>query len=111
MTDDPLQEKLSDLQTVLRSSAQPNLPLPKMEDLKAWLDDTRFQLWGRLQAAQTSDQPEFEDRFRVRRAAELCRRLAEDIGAGRIDRRRPELVELQAAASELDRAIADSRPQ
>ncbi len=109
MADEPLRERLSDLETALQGPARGDLPLPKMEDLKAWLDDARFQVWGQLQAAQTPDQPEFEDRFRVRRATELCRRLAEDVLARRIDPQRPELAELQAAAGELDRAVASAR--
>ena len=109
MTDNPLQEKLSDLETALQGSAQGGLPLPKMEDLKAWLDDTRFQVWGQLKAAQEPEQPEFEDRFRVRRATELCQRLAADVREGRTDAQRPELAELQAAAAELEQAIAAGR--
>jgi hypothetical protein len=109
MSEGPLEEKLTDLATVLQPTPQRELSLPKMEDLKAWLDDTRFQLWGQLQAAQApADQPEFEDRFRVRRAAELCRRLVADLESGQIDRGRSELDELALAAGALERAIRDS---
>jgi len=109
MSEGPLEEKLTDLATVLQPAPQRELSLPKMEDLKAWLDDTRFQLWGQLQAAQApADQPEFEDKFRVRRAAELCLRVAADVETGQIDRGRPELAALADAAGALERAIRGS---
>jgi hypothetical protein len=109
VTDGSLQDKLTDLQVALGDSPPGQLPLPKLEDLKAWLDDSRLQVWGRLQATQTEDQPPLEDRFRVRRATELCQRLAADIGAGRIAMGRLELTELEAVATELVHAIA-TRP-
>jgi hypothetical protein len=99
----PLHAKLSDLETALHGSPQSSLSLPKMEDLKSWLDDTRLQLWGKLQAA--TEENEFPDRFRIRRAVELCQRLSADVSSGQLDRSRPELVELGTAAAELARSI------
>jgi hypothetical protein len=109
MTEGPLQERLADLETALQDSPQGSLSLPKMEDLKAWLDDTRFKVWDQLQAAQKPEEPVFEDRFRVRRATELCQRLEADVREGRVDAGRPELSELQAAAAQLQQTIEARR--
>ncbi|MBM4186355.1 MAG: hypothetical protein FJ206_03480 [Gemmatimonadetes bacterium] len=105
MSEIPSQDRLADLSAALGNPDQPVLPVPKLEDLKAWLDETRLHLWGQLQAAH-ADEPEFEERFRIRRLIESCQRLSADVRVGRLDPHRPELIDLRAAIAELGAVIA-----
>jgi hypothetical protein len=73
-------------------------------DFKSALDDLRLRLWGLLSAAG-DDSRGFQDRFRIRRATEMCRGLGSDLGAGSVSAHYPELAGLRDAASELTQNI------
>lgn len=81
------------------------LPQESMEDLKSAVDDVRFRLWGVLMAANKKDYQEFSERFRLRRATEICRGLVDDAAAGKMNLGLPEGAALGDAARELGRVI------
>jgi hypothetical protein len=82
------------------------LPHESMEELKSAVDDVRLRLWGVLMAANKRDYQEFSERFRLRRAAEICRGIVADAAAGRLKFTHAEAGELGVAARELGRVIA-----
>ena len=84
-----------------RLESTSELPQAGVADLKNAVDDVRIRLWGMMMAGDSSDYEGFAGRFRMRRAAECCRGIEQDITAGRIH---PDSVEsnmLHAAARQL----------
>jgi hypothetical protein len=78
-----------------------DLPKEGIADLKQAVDDLRIRLWGILMAGDAGDYQGFAGRFRMRRAAECCRGIDQDVSAGHI---RPDSLEskmLYAAARQL----------
>jgi hypothetical protein len=84
-------------------------PVEGLEDFKSALDDMRLRLWGLLSAAGGSDYTGFQERFRIRRATEMCRGLSGDLKIGRVSGRHAELSGLQNAADELGKSIDQAR--
>ena len=80
-------------------------PVEGLEDFKSTLDDMRLRLWGLLGAAGGEDYKGFQDRFRIRRATEICRGLGGDLRAGSVSGRHAELTSLREAAAELGQSI------
>jgi hypothetical protein len=80
-------------------------PVEGLEDFKSALDDMRLRLWGLLSAAGGDDYKGFQERFRIRRATEMCRGLGGDLGTGAIGRKHSELTGLREAALELARSV------
>jgi hypothetical protein len=76
-----------------------------LEDFKSALDDMRLRLWGLLGAAGGEDYKGFQERFRIRRATEMCRGLASDLRAGSVSGRYAELNSLREATGELGQSI------
>jgi hypothetical protein len=76
-----------------------------IEDLKGTIDDARLRLWALLTRPEDDDRVAFEERFRIRRARELCGRLAKDLEAKKIQPRQPEFSELAETTRGLARAI------
>jgi hypothetical protein len=74
-------------------------------DLKGTIDDARLRLWSLMNQPLDDDSVAFEERFRLRRARELCGRLASDLRAGRILPRHPEFSELREICGTLSHAI------
>jgi hypothetical protein len=95
----------STLQNVEAGLARDPEPVEALEDFKATLDDMRLRLWGLLSAAGADDFKAFQERFRLRRATEMCRGLSDDLGTGSLGRRHPELTGLREAAQELSRSV------
>jgi hypothetical protein len=95
---------VKELKDQLESAA--GLPQERMEDLKSAVDDVRFRLWGVLMAANKRDYREFSERFRLRRATEICRGIVADATAGRLRLTHAEAGVLGVAARELGRVIA-----
>src|SRR5215207_7574457 len=79
-------------------------PVEGLEDFKSALDDMRLRLWALLGAAG-DDYKGFQDRFRIRRATEMCRGLGGDLRAGSVSGRQAELTSLREAAAELGQSI------
>jgi hypothetical protein len=95
----------STLQNVEARLARDPEPVEGLEDFKAALDDMRLRLWGLLSAAGADDFKGFQERFRIRRATEMCSGLSGDLGTGALGRRHPELTGLREAALELNRSV------
>jgi len=74
-----------------------------LEDFKSALDDMRLRLWGLLGA--TGGDKGFQERFRIRRATEMCRGLGGDLRSGAVSGRHSELGGLREAAAELGTSI------
>lgn len=75
-----------------------------VQSMKSAVDDARLRLWALLNTGTGEDGKAFEERFRLRRAKELCGRISMEIRAGTLPRH-PELRELSAVSSELATAI------
>ena len=82
-----------------------------LEAVKRGLDDARLGLWARLQGAHAADVTAFEERFRVRRALELCTRLTTDLRIGIMNPAHPEFADLWITTVELSQAIQAARAQ
>lgn len=79
-----------------------------IESLKENIDQARLRLWMMMQAPVSQDRLGLEERFRMRRARELCGRLAQDLEAGRIATRHPEFAELTAISEALHKAVTSA---
>jgi hypothetical protein len=82
-----------------------------LEDFKSALDDMRLRLWGLLSAAGGDDYKGFQERFRIRRASEMCRGLSGDLRVGGVSGRHSELAGLNEAALELAKSVEHARKQ
>lgn len=107
MAEPSFADLLSTLNTTLRAIevriALGRAPVEGLEDFKSALDDMRLRLWGLL-GATTGDKG-FQERFRIRRASEMCRGLGGDLRSGAVSGRHPELAGLREAATELGTSI------
>lgn len=86
-------------------------PVEGLEDFKSALDDMRLRLWGLLSAAGGDDYKGFQERFRIRRATEMCRGLGTDLRVGGVSGRHSELAGLREAALELAKSVDHARRQ
>lgn len=75
-----------------------------VQAMKSTVDDARLRLWSLLNTGTGEDGKAFEERYRLRRAREICGRISQEIRAGSLARH-PELSELSAASAELATAI------
>jgi hypothetical protein len=89
--------------------ARGQAPVEGLEDFKSALDDMRLRLWGLLSAAGGGSDKGFQERFRIRRATEMCAGLSGDLRAGSVSGRHPELSVLQEAAADLGQSIDVAR--
>src|SRR4051812_18362690 len=95
----------STLQVIEVRLARDREPVEGLEDFKSALDDMRLRLWGLLSAAGGDDFKGFQERFRIRRATEMCHGLSGDLGTGALNRQHAELTGLREAALDLGRNI------
>jgi len=72
-----------------------------LTDLKSAVDDVRLRLWGALLADHPADYAAFRQRFRVNRAAEICRSVEADLQDGALPWTHPELQALAGVAANL----------
>jgi hypothetical protein len=86
-------------------------PVEGLEDFKSALDDMRLRLWGLLGAAGGDDYRNFQERFRIRRATEMCRGLGNDLRSGSVSGRYTELNNLREAAAALGQSIEQAQQQ
>lgn len=77
------------------------VPVATLEAIKCALDEVRLRLWGLLQAQGDESPEQFARRFRMRRTAELCTRLASDRKSGAIPMDHPDLPDMHKAAADL----------
>jgi hypothetical protein len=83
-------------------------PTEGFEEFKNTLDDMRNRLWGIL-STTGDDYKTFQERFRIRRAIELCRALGTDLRSGSISGRHAELPQLRESTDELGLSIEHAR--
>jgi len=95
----------STLKAIESRLARGQAPVEGLEDFKSALDDMRLRLWGLLSAAGGEDYRGFQERFRIRRATEVCRGLSRELKIGRMSGRHAELSVLQDAAAELGKSV------
>ena len=99
------------LQALESRVAAGEVPIESLADFKSSVDDLRLRLWGLMSAGTANDYRAFQERFRLRRAREICDGVAGELRAGTLSSRHDELGPLAEAASELARAIvAVTRP-
>lgn len=72
-----------------------------LADLKSAIDDVRLRLWGALMTSDPQDYNGFRQRFRLRRATEICLGVATDLAEGALPGTHDELPGLGVAAREL----------
>ena len=70
-------------------------------DFKSSVDDLRLRLWSVLSTGSANDYRAFQERFRLRRAKEICAGLEDDLQAGALNPRNDELGPLGQAAGRL----------
>jgi hypothetical protein len=109
MAEPSIADQIATLNSTLRAIevrlALGRAPVEGLEDLKSALDDMRLRLWGLLGAVDGEDYKRIQERFRIRRATEMCRGLGADLGVGSVSGRYAELTGLREAAAELRHTI------
>jgi hypothetical protein len=68
---------------------------------KSSVDDLRLRLWSILGTGSVNDYRAFQERFRLRRAKEICQGLEDDLRAGALSPHHEELGPLGHAAETL----------
>jgi len=91
----------SSLKTIDEQLGSGALSPDRIEDIKSAIDDIRFRLWGVLTASGPTEYQAFRERFRLRRATEICHGLATDIAEKRLTPGHREASELRAALQQL----------
>jgi hypothetical protein len=99
------------LQAIERRVASGEVAGDALTEFKSSVDDMRLRLWALLSAGSANDYKDFQERFRLRRAKEICRGLEGDIKNGVMSPRHEELAPLAAAATALARSIEAAQPR
>jgi len=89
------------LETIETRVAGGEVPREAVADLKSSVDDLRLRLWSVLGTGSANDYRAFQERFRLRRAKEICRGREDDLQAGALSPRHDELQPLGKAAGSL----------
>ena len=95
---------LQELETRLEAGEVPAEGLP---EFKSTVDEIRMRVWSLLAAAGSAEPRATAERFRLRRAAELCRTLTHELSAGTLDAGHPEWPDVEQAATQLHATIAE----
>jgi hypothetical protein len=77
-----------------------------MEDFKRAVDEARMRIWAVLTASGDEDPTGFLERFRLRRAIEICRAVERDLADGSLRSWPKEVSELRAVTEGLARTLA-----
>ncbi len=108
-------EQIATLNTTLQAIesrvASGEVTADALAEFKSSVDDMRLRLWGLLSAGSANDYRAFQERFRLRRAKEICRGLETDLKNGGMSTRHEELPALAEAAVALARSIEASQPR
>jgi hypothetical protein len=78
-----------------------------LPEFKSAVDEIRLRVWALLTAAGAEDPRQTAERFRLKRAAELCRGLTQELSAGRLGPEHPEWLEVRQTATRLSDVIAE----
>jgi hypothetical protein len=97
------------LQALETRASRGTMPVDELSEVKRALDDLRLRVWALLKAPHDRDPATFEERFRVRRATELCVRLTADLRAGLLNPAHAEFADLWIATMDLSQAIHNAR--
>lgn len=89
------------LETIEARVAGGGVPRDAVAGLKSSVDDLRLRLWSVLGTGSANDYRAFQERFRLRRAKEICHGLEDDLHAGALNPRHEELRPLGEAAGSL----------
>ena len=82
------------------------IPPEGLETFKAAIDDIRLRLWALLASSnEPGDRTASMQRFRLRRAIDVCRTASADLDSGRLDLHHAEVAELPLAADHLVRQV------
>jgi len=110
MTDVDLGKQIGNIKAVLQTIeaqiARGRIPPQGLDQVKASVDDVRLRLWAIMSAASSGEYSSFVERFRIRRAGEICAGLAEDIESGKLGSQPAELQKLGQTLAQLVNAIA-----
>jgi hypothetical protein len=101
----------SSLKTIDEQLSSGALSPDRVEDIKAAIDDIRFRLWGVLTARDPVEYQAFRERFRLRRATEICHGLALDIAEQRLKPAHREAAELRTALQALQARLPNEAGQ
>ncbi|SRR6266542_1196906 len=108
-----LADQVASLNTTLQQIelrfVQGEVPPEGLEVLKSSVDEFRLRVWGVLTAGRAEDYEAFQERFRIRRAKEICRGVGSDLRAGKMSGTHSELPDLAQVAGQLARSIEDAR--
>lgn len=111
MTDPAFAGQLSALTAALASFEtriiSQEVPKEAIAGLKSAVDDLRLRLWGVLSTGSADDYRSFQERFRLRRAGEICEGIESELSNGLISPRHEELRRLGEAAGALARRIQE----
>ena len=78
------------------------VPPEGVESFKAAIDDIRLRLWALLASAyEPENRRASMQRFRLRRALDVCRGVSKDLASGELDLHHAELGEMRVAADHL----------
>jgi len=112
MAEPSFAQQMATLKSTLRAIevrlALGRAPAEGFEEFKGTLDDMRNRLWGIL-STRGDDYRTFQERFRIRRAIELCRGLGADLRSGSVSGRHSELPDLRESTLELGQSIEHVR--
>jgi hypothetical protein len=97
------------VQKVESEVAAGTIPVEGMEDFKRAVDEARMRIWAVLTAAGDEDPTGFLERFRLRRAIEICRAVERDLADGSMRSWPKELSELRAVVNELGKTLGRSQ--
>jgi hypothetical protein len=107
-----VKERLATLANSLRtfeeSLAAQDVPLDVVSDFKSSVDDLRLRLWGMLTARSVDDQLAFQQRFRLRRAREICLQVASELREGGLPVDPDELRMLAVASRSVTTAATEA---
>ena len=95
---------LNDLECRLEGGEVPPEGLP---EFKSTVDEIRLRVWALLTAAGAEAPRVTAERFRLRRAADFCHALAQELRAGQLGADHPEWPEVQQTATQLSAVIAE----
>jgi hypothetical protein len=112
MTGPSFSEQVDVLDRLLREiearAGRGESPAVDLAEFKSAVDDLRLRLWALLGGGSANDYRGFQDRFRLRRAREICLGVERDLRQGAISPRLEELRPLGAAAAALARAVTET---
>ncbi|MGE5926569.1 MAG: hypothetical protein ACM357_04395 [Gemmatimonadota bacterium] len=81
------------------------IPTEGMEDFKRAIDEARMRIWAVLMSASDADPAGYLERFRLRRAIEICRGIHRDLDEQLMSSRHPEAAELLQVVRALGNAL------